>query len=115
MAIRPPGSCKDEHLSQAEEKLGISESDTSTGDDSASRLRYSVSLVRQGNHAFYTLTMPSDVLARTCSVTTRKEDPKRGFQRELDEKRAREIAHYIDEGVGTIPNSIVLSAQPRQT
>jgi DGQHR domain-containing protein len=56
--------------------------------------------------------MPSDVLARTCSVTTRKEDPKRGFQRELDEKRAREIAQYIDEGLGTIPNSIVLSAQP---
>lgn len=76
------------------------------------RLRYSVSLVRQGNHSFYTLTMPSDVLARTCSVTTRKEDPKLGFQRELDEKRAKEIAQYIDEGLGTIPNSIVLSAQP---
>ena len=56
--------------------------------------------------------MPSDVLARTCVVTTRKEDPKRGFQRELDERRASEIAHYIDEGLGTIPNSIVLSAQP---
>ena len=37
------------------------------------RLRYSVSLVRQGNHSFYTLTMPSDVLARTCVVSTRKE------------------------------------------
>ena len=75
------------------------------------RLRYSVSLVRQGNHSFYTLTVPSEVLARTCMVTTRKEDPKQGFQRELDEKRAREIAQYIDEGMGTIPNSIVLSAQ----
>jgi DGQHR domain-containing protein len=76
------------------------------------RLRYSVSLVRQGNHAFYTLTMPSDVLARTCVVSTRKEDPKQGFQRTLDEKRAAEIAQYIDKGLGTIPNSIVLSAQP---
>ena len=76
------------------------------------RLRYSVSLVRQGSHSFYTLTVPSDVLARTCTVTTRKEDPRQGFQRELDEKRAREIAQYIDEGLGTIPNSIVLSAQP---
>ncbi len=55
--------------------------------------------------------MPSDVLARTCTVTTRKEDPKLGFQRTLDERRAEEIAEYIDEG-GTIPNSIVLSAQP---
>jgi len=80
--------------------------------DEQQRLRYSVSLVRQGKHSFYTLTMPSEVLARTCAVTTRKEDPKLGFQRELDEKRATEIAHYIDEGVGTIPNSIVLSAQP---
>jgi DGQHR domain-containing protein len=76
------------------------------------RLRYSVSLVRQGKHSFYTLTMPSDVLARTCVVSTRKEDPKTGFQRTLDEKRADEIAQYIDKGVGTIPNSIVLSAQP---
>ncbi len=75
------------------------------------RLRYSVSLVKQGKHQFYTLTMPSDVLAATCTVTTRKEDPRQGFQRELDEKRALEIAHYIDNDLGTIPNSIVLSAQ----
>lgn len=76
------------------------------------RLRYSVSLVRQGKHSFYTLTMPSDVLARTCVVSSRREDPARGFQRVLDAKRAQEIADYIDEGLGTIPNSIVLSAQP---
>lgn len=78
---------------------------------SGKRLRYSVSLVSQGQQSFYTLTIPSDVLARTCKVTTRKEDPKLGFQRELDEKRATEIANYIDKGMGTIPNSIVLSAQ----
>ena len=76
------------------------------------RLRFSISLVRQGHYSFYTLTIPSDVLARTCIVTTRKEDPQKGFQRTLDAKRALEIAHYIDEGLGTIPNSIVLSAQP---
>lgn len=80
--------------------------------DRADRLRFSVSTVRQGKHTFYTLTMPSDVLSRTCKVTTRREDPKAGFQRELDERRAQEIARYIDEDVGTIPNSIVLSAQP---
>lgn len=82
------------------------------GTPAGSRLRYSISLVRQGKHYFYTLTVPSDVLARTCVVTTRKEDPKLGFQRALDEKRAAEIAQYIDSGLGTIPNSIVLSAQP---
>lgn len=80
--------------------------------DNANRLRYSVSLVTQGRHQFYTLTMPSTVLAETCAVTTRKEDPKFGFQRELDEKRALEIANYIDNDLGTIPSSIVLSAQP---
>ena len=83
-------------------------SSAKTGDPT--RLRYSVSNVTQGKHVFYTLTIPSDVLARTCTVTTRREDPVIGFQRELDQKRAKDIARYIDEG-GTIPNSIVLSAQ----
>jgi DGQHR domain-containing protein len=74
--------------------------------------RFSVSLVSQGKHRFYTLTVPSDVLANTCFVTTREEDPKKGFQRMLDVKRAQQIADYIDMGFGTIPTSIVLSAQP---
>lgn len=76
------------------------------------RLRYSVSLVTQGKHRFYTLTIPSDILAKTCFVTTRDEDPQAGFQRVLDKTRARQIADYIDSGLGTIPSSIVLSAQP---
>jgi DGQHR domain-containing protein len=75
-------------------------------------LRYSVSLVTQGSHRFYTLSMPSDVLAKACFVSTRDEDPHQGFQRLLDRKRAAEIAAYIDNGLGTIPTSIVLSAQP---
>jgi len=80
--------------------------------DDPNRLRFSVSNVKQGDVQFYTLTMPSEVLARTCKVTTRNEDPKDGFQRELDPKRAQEIADYIDSGHGTIPSSVVLSAQP---
>ena len=52
-------------------------------------LRFSVSLVTQGRHRFYTLTMPSDVLAKTCFVTTRYDDPDVGFQRILDKKRAK--------------------------
>ena len=71
----------------------------------------SVSLVRQGDHRFYSFTMPSDVLAETCYVVNRDEDPIEGFQRELDKRRAAEIANYIDSGLGTIPSSIVLSAQ----
>lgn len=76
------------------------------------RLRFSVSLVTQGKHRFYTLTMPSEVLGRTCYVTTRDEDPVQGFQRALDTTRAKQIAEYIDSGFGSIPSSIVLSAQP---
>ncbi|MFC0131515.1 hypothetical protein CR105_11780 [Massilia eurypsychrophila] len=76
------------------------------------RVRYSVSLVTQGNHRFYTLTMPTEVLAKCCFATNREEDPIAGFQRVLDEKRAQEIADYMDMGFGTIPSSIILSAQP---
>lgn len=70
-----------------------------------------VSLIRQGDHRFYSLTIPSDVLAETCFIISRDEDPKIGFQRALDTKRAQEIAAYIDSGLGTIPSAIVLSAQ----
>lgn len=56
--------------------------------------------------------MRSDILARTCFVSTRFDDPKEGFQRILDKNRAQQIADYIDAGFGTIPTSIVLSAQP---
>lgn len=70
----------------------------------------SVSLVRQGSHKFYSLTMPTDILTKCCFVINRDEDPLEGFQRELDKRRAQEIAAYIDSGF-TIPSSIVLSAQ----
>jgi DGQHR domain-containing protein len=73
--------------------------------------RYSISQVTQGRHKFYTCTVPSDVLARCCFVTTRDDDPAKGFQRVLDKKRAQEIAKYIDSGLGTIPSAIILSAQ----
>ncbi len=71
----------------------------------------SVSIVKQGVHSFYSLTLPSDVLARTCFVISREDDQDLGFQRRLDRRRAAEIAEYIDTGLGTIPSSIVLSAQ----
>jgi len=56
--------------------------------------------------------MPSDVLGRSCYVNPRYEDPEQGFQRTLDKDRATSIAEYIDNGLGTIPNSVILSAQP---
>lgn len=76
------------------------------------RVRYAVSLILQSNKQFFSLTMPTDILANCSYVTTRDEDRDTGFQRVLDKKRAKDIAQYIDSGVGTIPGSIILSAQP---
>jgi DGQHR domain-containing protein len=74
-------------------------------------LRVSVSIVTQGTHKFYTCTLFSDILAKCSFVSTRDEDPVNGFQRVLDKTRAQDIADYIDERLGTIPSSIILSAQ----
>ncbi len=79
--------------------------------ESGDYVSFAASLLTQGKHRFYTLSMPSDVLAITCTVDRRSENPIDGFQRFLDKKRAQEIADYIDAGFGTIPTSIVLSAQ----
>ena len=76
------------------------------------RVRYSSSLILQSGKQFYSVTMPTDVLAKCCYVTTRNEDPQAGFQRVLDKRRAQDIADYIDSKKGTIPGSIILSAQP---
>lgn len=86
--------------------------DTAEVSDESGRDSFTASLLSQGSHRFYTLSMPSDVLAESCMVEPRYADPAEGFQRALDERRARDIATYIDSGVGTIPSSIVLSAQP---
>ena len=56
--------------------------------------------------------MHTDVLASCCYVTSRDEDRDAGFQRVLDKKRAIDIANYIDAEAGTIPGSVILSAQP---
>lgn len=76
------------------------------------RVRYSAALIQQGGKQFFSVTMPTDVLANCCFVTSRNEDPMAGFQRVLDKRRAQDIANYIDSGEGTIPGSIILSAQP---
>jgi DGQHR domain-containing protein len=89
-------------LEEAEERIAL---------DSGEFASYAASLITQGKHRFYTLSMPSDVLAVTCVVDWRVENPIDGFQRVLDKKRATDIAEYIDKGFGTIPTSIILSAQ----
>ena len=109
VAVKAIAAVKSDHTTRRAREARIRETAPNAVDDD--RLRYSVSLVTQGTHRFYTLTIPSDILAKTCFVTTRDEDPQTGFQRVLDKSRAQQIADYIDSGLGTIPSSIVLSAQ----
>ncbi len=73
--------------------------------------KFTVTGITQGKSRFYSCTIPSEILSRCCFVSARDDDPKMGFQRNLDEKRAQDIADYIDYGHGTIPCSIILSAQ----
>lgn len=75
------------------------------------KLSYTAVLITQGRHKFYSLTLPSHVLARTCFVTTRYDDPNEGFQRTLDKEKAQKIADYIDKEGGSIPTAVILSAQ----
>ena len=89
----------------------LEESEELTDLETGAFVSYTASLVTQGKHRFYTLAMPSDVLAETCVVDLRSRNPLDGFQRVLDKRRGEEIKAYIDKGLGTIPTSIVLSAQ----
>lgn len=75
------------------------------------RESFAAVLLPQGEHRFYQLAMPSAILAECSFVSSRNEDPEVGFQRLLDKSRAQQIANYLDSGLGTIPTSIILSAQ----
>ncbi|MCM2350184.1 MAG: DGQHR domain-containing protein [Bacteriovoracaceae bacterium] len=80
--------------------------------ESTNTFHFSVSKITQNDKHFYTLSIPSDVLASTCFVTDRYTDPVEGFQRRLDKKKAQEIADYVNTGKAVIPTSVILSAQP---
>ncbi len=72
---------------------------------------YPALAISQNNHRFYFLTIPQEDIFPYCFVATRSADPLEGFQRNLDEKRAHDIAKYLDDSEGSIPTNIVLSAQ----
>lgn len=77
-----------------------------------STIRLSGSPVEQAGYKFYMTSINSRILAACTYVSSRKDDPDGGFQRLLDERRALEISKYLDNGIGTIPQAVVLSAQP---
>ena len=65
----------------------------------------------QNGKIFYLTVLKNDLLKDICFVSRRDEDSKKGFQRNLNESRARDIAKYLDEMRGVIPSVLILSAQ----
>lgn len=76
------------------------------------RVSYPAIKCVQNDHVFYVSVMNSNDLDEMCFVSRRKEDSDKGFQRLLSEKRAKEIAYYLDNNKGVIPSAIIVSAQP---
>ena len=74
-------------------------------------VRFNTLECTQNGKTFYVTILPNDVLKATCFVSRRDEDPEKGFQRTLNETRAKDIAKYLDELKGTIPSALILSAQ----
>lgn len=73
---------------------------------------YPALALEQNGQKFYVVTIPKEDVFPFCYVAGRDEDPKDGFQRTLDYNRARDIARYLDDSIGSIPTNVVLSAQP---
>jgi DGQHR domain len=65
----------------------------------------------QNNQKFYFVTIPAEDIFPYCYVSSREEDPIKGFQRTLNIERAMDISRYLDDSRGSIPTNIVLSAQ----
>lgn len=78
----------------------------------AVEISYPAVPIVQNNQRFFFATIPVSKLFPYCFVSRRNEDAKTGFQRRLNESRAEDIAKYLNDGLGSIPTNIVLSAQP---
>lgn len=67
--------------------------------------------VDQNGHLIYFTTIPIDDLFPYCFVERQNENPEQGYQRKFEERRANEIAEYLNTEGESIPSNIVLSAQ----
>lgn len=65
----------------------------------------------QNQHRFFLTSIPVSDLFSHCFVSTRNDDNLEGFQRQLSRSRAEDISKYLNQGVGSIPTTVVLSAQ----
>ncbi len=74
-------------------------------------VRFDALTCKQNSTEFYVVVLPNDILKSTCFVSRREENPEKGFQRSLNESRAKDITKYLDEVKGIIPSALILSAQ----
>ena len=65
----------------------------------------------QNGKTFYLAIFPKEILRKTAFVSRREKNQTDGFQRNLNEARAKDIARYFDEKKGVIPSPLILSAQ----
>lgn len=78
----------------------------------AKAVSYPCLMMMQNNHRFFLTSIPVSALFEYCFISNRTEDNIQGFQRQLSQSRATDIAKYLNKGAGSIPTNIVLSAQP---
>jgi DGQHR domain-containing protein len=69
---------------------------------------FQVMPLAQGDLVMYAFVAPSEVLRSICTVSRREEDSGKGYQRHLKESRLRQIARYVDDRRGAIPNNIIV-------
>lgn len=65
----------------------------------------------QNGKIFYLAIFPKEILKNITFVSRREKNQLDGFQRNLNEARAKDIAKYFDEKNGVIPSPLILSAQ----
>lgn len=65
----------------------------------------------QNGKTFFVSILDNSVLKSICFISRRDEDSEKGFQRTLNESRAKDISRYLDELKGIIPSALILSAQ----
>lgn len=75
------------------------------------KVSYPCLTLSQNQHRFFLTSIPVSDLFTHCFVSSRNEDNLNGFQRQLSRPRAEDIAQYLNQGSGSIPTAIVLSAQ----
>lgn len=75
------------------------------------RVKSQALLCTQNNHPFYLTILSKDVLRKVCTISRRDDDPEKGFQRSLNNARAKNIAKYLDEYQGSIPTALIISVQ----